>query len=306
MDFSSVFRRGIWSAVLVLLLASPLSAQIEDHLSDYTGKNAEGYLNPLVSAMGTCLNGGVYRSGYIPKSGLNIAIEFPFVGLYFTDEDKTFMGTTEGGFSPETSVPVPTVIGPTGSVVVPGDGGTQFAFPGGFDVGSFAIAAPQLRVGSVFGTEAMIRFIAFRIGDSELGDVMMAGFGIRHSLSQYMGSEPPVDIAASFFWQDFKLGENSNGEDLTRTKNYSLGAQVSKKIGNIFNPYTGLYYNTYKTDIIYTSEVSGEPESIELSFDDAYVQFTLGLELNLWIINVWGEYNLAERQSFGAGFGLAL
>ncbi len=306
MDFSSAFRRGIWSAVLVLLLASPLSAQIEDHLSAYTGKNAEGYLNPLVSAMGTALNGGVYRSGYIPKSGLNIAIEFPFVGLYFTDEDKTFMGTTEAGFSPETSVPVPTVIGPTGAVVVTGDGGTQFAFPGGFDVGSFAIAAPQIRVGSVLGTEAMVRFIAFRIGDSELGDVMMAGFGVRHSLSQYMGPTPVVDIAASFFWQDFKLGENSNGDDLSRTKTYSFGAQVSKKLGNVINPYTGLYYNTYKTDIAYTSETSGDPESIELSFDDAFVQFTLGLELNLWIFNVWGEYNIAERQSFGAGFGLAL
>jgi hypothetical protein len=306
MDFSSAFRRGIWSAVLVLLLASPLTAQIEDHLSAYTGKNAEGYLNPLVSAMGTALNGGIYRSGHIPKTGLNIAIEFPFVGLYFNDDDKYFMGTTEAGFSPETTTQVPTVVGPTGAVIVPGDGGTMFAFPGGFDVGSFAITAPQVRVGSVFGTEAMIRFIAFRIGDSELGDVRMAGFGIRHSISQYMGPVPVVDIAASFFWQDLKLGENSNGEDLSRTKSYSLGAQASKNFSTIFSPYAGLYYNTYKTDITYTSEASGVPENIELSFDDGYVQFTLGLELNLWIFNVWGEYNIAERQSFGAGFGLAL
>ena len=70
MDFSTKFRRGIWSAVLILLLASPLSAQIEDHLSAYTGRNAEGYLDPLVSAMGTCLNGGLFRSGDIHCSGL--------------------------------------------------------------------------------------------------------------------------------------------------------------------------------------------------------------------------------------------
>jgi hypothetical protein len=193
-------------------------------------------------------------------------------------------------------------------VIVPGDGGTAFAFPGGFDVGSFAITAPQLRVGSVFGTEAMVRFIAFKIGDNDLGDVMLAGFGVRHSLSQYMGPAPPVDLAASFYWQNLKLGENENGDDLTSTTNYSLGAQVSKKFGLnfAFNPYAGLYYNTYKTDIKYISEASGEPESIEISFDDGYVQFTLGLELNLWIFNVWGEYNIAERQSFGAGLGLAL
>ena len=306
MDFSSAIRRGIWSVVLVLLLASPLSAQIEDHLSAYTGANATGYLNPLVSAMGTTLNSGLYRSGHIPKAGLNIAIEFPFVGLYFGDEDKTFMGTTEAGFSPEASVPVPTVVGSTGSVVVPGDGGTQFAFPGGFDVGSFALTAPQLRVGSVFGTEAMVRFIAFRIGDSELGDVMLAGFGVRHSLSQYMGPVPVVDLAASFFWQDFKLGENSNGDDLSSTNTYSLGVQASKKFGTMFTPFAGLYYNTYKTDIKYESEVIGETGPVELSFDESYVQFTIGLELNLWILNVFGEYHLADRSSFAAGLGLAL
>jgi len=306
MDFSSAFRKGIWSAVLVLLLASPLTAQIEDHLSAYTGENATGYLNPLASALGTTLGGGLWRSGYIPKSGLNIAIEFPMVGLYFTDDDKHFMGTTEGGFSPETTTQVPTVVGPTGSVVVPGDGGTSFAFPGGFDVGSFAITAPQIRVGAVLGTEAMVRFIAFKIGDSDLGDVMLAGFGVRHSISQYMGPEPAVNLAASFYWQNLKLGENSDGEDLTSTTNYSLGAQASKKFGSVFNPYAGIYYNTYTADITYTSEASGEPEMTEISFDDAYVQFTLGLELNLWVFNVWGEYNIAERQSFGAGFGLAL
>ncbi len=306
MDFSSTFRRGIWSAVLVLLLASPLSAQIEDHLSAYTGENARGYLDPLVSAMGTSLNGGLYRSGKIPKAGLSIAIEFPFVGLYFSDEDKKFTATTEAGFLPETTAQVPTVIGPTGAVIVDGEGGTQFAFPGGFDVGSFAIMAPQLRVGSVLGTEAMVRFVAFRIGDSELGDVMLAGFGIRHSISQYMGPTPVVDVAASFYWQNLKLGENSEGDDLSSTTNYSFGAQASKKLGGVLNPYAGLYYNSYKTDIKYTSEASGTPESTELSFDDGFVQFTLGLELNLWIINVWGEYNIAERQSFGAGFGLAL
>ena len=306
MVFSSTFRRGIWSAVLLLLVAAPLSAQIEDHLNAYTGKNAEGYLDPLVSAMGTTLNGGLFRSGYIPKSGLNIAIEFPFVGLYFTDEDRTFTGTTEGGFTPETTAEVPTVVGPTGVVVVPGDGGTQFAFPGGFDIGSFALTAPQLRVGSVLGTEAMVRFIAFKIGDSELGDVMLAGFGIRHSLSQYMGPAPVVDIAVSFFWQDFKLGENSNGDDLSKTKTYSLGAQVSRKLGGILTPFAGLYYNTYKTDIKYTSEAAEEPVDVALSFEDDYVQLTLGLELNLWILNVFAEYNLAERASFAAGFGLAL
>jgi len=306
MAFYALLRRGIFALVFLTLLAPPLSAQIEDHLSAYLGKNAEGYLDPLVSAMGTTLNGGIWRSGHIPRAGFSIAVEFPMAGLYFSDDDRYFTGTTEMGFSPETTARVPTVIGPTEAVIVDGDGGTSFAFPGGLDIGSFAIVAPQIRVGAVMGTEAMVRFIGFKIGDSELGDVLLAGFGVRHSLSQYMGPEPPVDLAASFFWQSFKLGENSNGDDLSRTKTWSLGAQASRKFGSVLNPYAGLYYNSFEADIKYTSEASGDPEDVEISFDDGFVQFTFGLELDLWIFNVWGEYNLAERQSFGAGFGLAL
>ncbi len=306
MDVSSALRRGILSVALVFLSAAPISAQVGDNLSAYAGRNATGYLGPLVSAMGTCINAGIYRTGRIPDMGLNIAIEFPAVGLFFEDDDRYFMGTTEAGFSPETTAQVPTVVGPTDAVIVPGDGGTSFAFPGGFDISSFALVAPQIRVGSLFGTEAMARFISFKVGGSELGDVMLAGFGVRHSISRYMGPVPPVDMAVSFYWQDFKLGKNSDGGDLSETKTYSLGAQVSRQLGGVLSPYAVFSYNSYSTDVEYTSDVGGEDEEISLSFDDDYVQLTLGLELNLWILNLWGEYNIGERQSFGAGLGLAL
>jgi len=306
MGFSCQFRRGIWSVVIVLLLASPLSAQIGDNLTAYTGKNAEGYLDPLASALGGTLGSGAFRSAHIPIAGFHLSIEFPMVGTYFNDDDDHFMGTTELGFSPETTAEVPTVVGPTGSVTVPGDGGTIFTFPGGFDIGSFAIVAPQLKIGSVLGTEALVRFVAFKIGDSELGDVMLLGFGARHSISQYLGEMPFLDLSASFLWQDLKLGENENGDDLTSTSSLSLGLQGSKQLGNIITPYAGLYYKSYTTDVTYISEVTGTEESVEISFDDSFVQLTIGLEFNLWILNVWGEYNMAERQSFGAGLGLGL
>jgi hypothetical protein len=304
MDFSSRFCRGIWTAVLILLVASPLSAQIEDHLSAYTGKNAEGYLDPLVSAVGTSLNSGLFRSAHIPKTGFTFAIEFPIVATYFTDDDKTFRATTEGGFTPEQTVDASTVVGPTGVVIVDGDGGTSFAFPGGFDLGSFAIIAPQIRVGSVHGTEAMLRFFAAKFGDTELGDLMLAGFGVRHNISQYMGATPQFDMAASFFWQQFKLGENESGSDLTKTTTYSLGVQGSKHFPPIFTPYTGLYYNSYKVDVEYESDASGETETIDLSFDEGYVQWAIGIEFNLSVLNLFGEYNLARRSSFAFGLGL--
>jgi hypothetical protein len=304
MDFSHLFRKVIWAATLVLLITSPIAAQIEDHISAYTGENATGYLDPLAGAIGTTLNSGLWRSAHIPKAGFTIAIEFPIMGLYFGDDDKVFNATTEGGFSPTQTVEAPTVIGDTEAVIVDGDGGTQFAFPGGFDVGSFALTVPQLRAGSVFGTEAMIRFIAFKIGDSDLGDVSLFGLGFRHSISQYMGPVPPVDVAASFFWQSFKLGENESGEDLIKTKTYSLGVQMSKHFPPVFTPYTGLYYNSYTMDATYESEIEGEEDMIDLTFDDGFVQWTIGVEFNIAVLNAFVEYSVSSYNNLAFGLGL--
>ena len=69
MGICCLFRKVIGTALLVLLLAAPLAAQVEDHLSAYTGDNAEGYLDPLIGAIGGSMNAGLFRSAYIPKEG---------------------------------------------------------------------------------------------------------------------------------------------------------------------------------------------------------------------------------------------
>lgn len=306
MGIHCLFRKAIGAVLLVLLCAAPLAAQVEDHLSAYTGDNAEGYLDPLIGAIGGSMNAGLFRSAYIPKEGFTFSLEFPIIGYFFGDDDKTFSATTEGGFSPTQTADAPTIVGPTEAVTVSGDGGTTYAFPGGFDVGSFAFTCPQLRVGAVFGTEAMLRFIAFKVGDNELGDLSLFGLGFRHNFSQYMGPEPPIDIAASFFWQSFKLGENEAGGDLFKTSAYSFGVQGSRHFPPFLTPYTGLYYNSYTTEISYVSESGGDEESIDLSFDDGYVQWTIGLELNASVLDLFVEYNVSSHSSFAFGLGFGM
>nr|MCK4408798.1 hypothetical protein [Candidatus Eisenbacteria bacterium] len=56
-------------AVLVLLAAVPVSAQIGDQISAYSGANAEGYLEPLALAIGANLNSGLFHSAHIPLEG---------------------------------------------------------------------------------------------------------------------------------------------------------------------------------------------------------------------------------------------
>jgi len=286
--------------VLVLIASIPASAQIEDAISAYTGANAEGYLEPLAQAIGANLNSALFHSAHVPEGGLHVSLELGLMAVLFSDDDETFMATTEMGFSPETTVEAPTVVGPGGAIIVPGDGGTAFPFPGGFNLASLALAAPQLRIGSFKGTEALIRYMAFDTGDVEIGDVDLQGYGLRHSISQYLPGLP-VDIAAGIMYQRFKLGD-----DLIDATAFSFGAQASMKLPLVFatiEPYAGLSMDTFQMDVAYDDE-DNDPVSVE--FDSrSTAHLTLGLHAQVTVVSLYGEYNIAEQSgfAFGMGFG---
>ena len=284
--------------VLVLLASIPASAQIEDAMSAYTGANAEGYLEPLAQAIGADLNSALFHSAHIPEGGLHVSLEVGMMAVLFSDDDETFMATTEMGFSPETTVEAPTVVGPGGAIIVPGDGGTAFPFPGGFSLASLALAAPQLRIGSFRGTEAVIRYMVFNTGEVEIGDFDLQGYGLRHSISQYLPGLP-VDIAAGIMYQRFKLGD-----DLIDATAFSFGAQASMSFPLVFavvEPYAGLSMDTFQMDVEYDDE-DGDPVSVE--FDSrSTAHLTLGLHAQVTVVSLYGEYNIAEQSGFAVGMG---
>jgi hypothetical protein len=288
----------------VLAAGSPAAAQIEDQLSAYTGANAEGYLQPLVDAIGTNLNGGLYHSARIPVSGFHVSLETPVVAVLFADDDATFEAVTEDGFTPEQTVDAPTVIGAGEATIVEGDEGTSFAFPGGFDLNSFALAVPQLRIGNYMGTEALVRYIAVNTGDVEIGDISLIGFGLRHNINQYFGEDFPVDLAGGFFWQSFTIGD-----DLLDSTALSVGVQASKRYGTTFafEPYAGVSMDSFGMDVSYESTASGEPEQVEFSFDNEMTaRLTLGATLSASIISANAEYFVGGQSgfSFGVSFGM--
>ena len=296
------FNAGLLCLLAVIVVASPAVAQIEEQISAYTGANAEGYLEPLALAIGANLNSALYHSAYIPESGLHIFLETPIMGVIFDDEDATFSAVTEGWYSPETTVEAPTVIGSGEAVVIENlQDSSAFAFPGGFDLNSFALAVPQVRIGSFKGTEALIRYIALDVGDIEVGNVSLYGFGLRHSISQYMGPTAPVDLAAGFMYQKFELGE-----DLIDATAFTFGVQASKRFPSgfaVLEPYAGLSYDMFQMDVKYEGE---DAEPIELSFDsESTAHLTLGLHASAAFLSLYGEYNLANQSgfAFGMGFG---
>ena len=293
---------------MFLLQAIPANAGLKENLSAYTGRNAQGYFGPLVDAFAADLTAGTFYSAYIPKRGLNVSLELRAMSVYFSDADRTFMATTEGLFSPETTTEAPTVVGDNGVLWIEGNGGTHYAFPSGFDIGSFSTFVPQLRVGSIYGTEAVFRYAYLDQGSALLGDLHfdLYGVGLRHSISQYM-TDLPIDMAMSVFYQRFEMGERERSDDFVTAKTLSIGLQVSKRFA-MLEPYAGLAYDRFS---LYAQYERDPDDRVDLSFGwEDVLQLTLGLSANLAFLNVHGEYNILDdhfsvRQSaFSVGVAL--
>ena len=61
-------------AIFLLGFSSNSQAQVEDLVERYAGENADGFLRPLITAFGSNLNSGLYRSAHVPKMGVHVNI----------------------------------------------------------------------------------------------------------------------------------------------------------------------------------------------------------------------------------------
>jgi len=290
---------------LFTVLPAFADTAVQNQVSVYSGANAVGYLQPLANAFGAALNSSFGYSAFIPKASFHISLEAPVMGVIFEDEDKTFMATPENGFTPDDPHSVPTVVGDGSAVTVSGGGGAQFAFPGGLDLNSFGLVVPQLRIGAVMGTEALVRWGAFDQSDSDVGKIDLFGIGGRHSLSQYMGEKPLLDLAVSAMWQRVTVGDNGQGGDFVNTKAMSIGLQASKRapVGFLtFEPYAGVAWESFDADISYEN-TDGDLEDVSLDGGND-MRFTIGAGFNFVAGHLWADYNFADTNNFS--FGLAL
>jgi hypothetical protein len=292
------------------MLVSPAVVTADDgavqgQMSVYTGDNAVGYLQPLVNALGATLNTGFGYSAYIPPTSFHIGLEFPLMGVFFEDDDKTFIATTEGGFTPSAQEEVSTVVGPGGATVVSGSGGSQFAFPGGFDLNSFGLVVPQIRLSSLAGVEAVVRWAAYEDTDADVGEIDLFGIGGRYNLSQLMGATPPLDVAAGVLWQTLDIGTNDFGNPFSSSDALTLQLQGSKRMPvgfATFEPYGIVAYEKLDVDVQYADE-NDQQVDVALEGENSF-RFTVGAGINFVAGQVWADYSFADTSNFS--FGLAL
>ena len=298
--------RQITLLVVLLAICSPLYAQdLEDYVSKYTSENGKGYMQPLADAFGANINSGLYHGARIPAFGFNIYIGVETMMALIADDQKVFTATTEDFFSPQTMEETATIFGSTtGARVIGTDDagnptGAAYNFPGGLDVSKVPLAVPQVTVGSILGTEATLRFIQVTLDDN-YGKVKLVGFGVRHSISQYLKNFP-IDLAAGFFIQKLEVGDIIEAN----AKYFGVQGSYSK---SILTFYGGVGFESANLDITYDYE-SGDNTTSTISFDldaDNSARFTAGVAVNLILVKLHADYNFGAQKvlAIGLGFGL--
>jgi len=288
---------------LMILPVHKADAQIEDAVKQLTSDNAKGYLQPFVTAFGANMNSGLYHSADISDMGLTIKFDLIAMGTLIGDKEKTYKAVPPLPFD-QSAVNTATIFGGTGTVVTKtvGADSIEYQFQNGqFKTTLYPLAVPQLTIGDVFGTQAVIRYIPI----PEIKDfpkTTLFGIGVRHSVSQYI-PVIPVDVAGSVFYQSLKIG------DMFTAKSFNIGAQVSKSFA-VVTLYGGLQYESSSMDVSYDYSgkyglPTGTPVKLTMDGDNTF-RATLGLGLNLAILHFYADANFGNVTviSGGLGFGI--
>jgi len=285
-------------AIFLLGFSSDSRAQVEDLVERDAGENADGFLRPLITAFGSNLNSGLYRSAHVPKMGVHVNVAINGMVAMIPSSQRTFQATTTGYFFPVQTVEAPTVMGDPAGVIVTSPNGTAYAFPGGFDSKTFLIGMPTITVGSIFGTEGSIRFFKAKLND-DVGDISLFGIGGRHSVSQYIPLSP-VDIAAGVFYHKFKIG------DIVDSNVLAIHAEVGKSF-TIINVYGGLAYekNDAKAEYTFDSGSVTQDVNVDITGDNKF-RLTLGLGFNFGLFHWNVDYNIGNQQVINTGISIGI
>ncbi len=228
---------------LSLLIAKPAYSQ-QDQFSALSESEVSNFAQPLATTLGTGLNSGGFYTAHIPSFfGMSISLRGMIISI--PSSQMTFTPNLPAGYKADQ--PTPTFWGDKNGTIYTGPDG-YITYPGGIDQKSVPFGVPQV-TGSFMGTEVLIRYLpSIKVGDKNIN---YFGFGIRHSISQYIPLIP-VDVAVQFLYNKLTV------TDVISASTLAFNGEVSKTFG-IFTAYGGLQYESSKFDLSYT--IKGDPNS---------------------------------------------
>jgi hypothetical protein len=226
----------------------------------------------------------------IRRTDINVRFEGPTI-IGSKDESLRYTVATD-----------PLVIGKPGgdtTITLPASQDTINGASGLIDLALLPIAAPQITVGTLFGTNVTVRWLPEIQTTDEIGKVKFFGFGIQHNPGVWFNSGLPVDLGLSYFTQSLSVGT------LFKAQTQAVGINVSKTLGWRFlnlTPYGGFQLEKSTFDFKYVRTVDEEEIPIKFSLEgDNKYRATAGLSVRLLAINLNADYNVGKYNSFTAG-----
>ncbi|WP_103029784.1 DUF6588 family protein [Salinibacter altiplanensis] len=317
---------------LTVLIVPPAQAQDElgDALNSIGQQYADGYTQPVTDALGADLNAGLFRTaevggeGIIP--GIDVYIGVAGMGAFTSGSAESFRLSdevieTESGRRLRIEYPnadLPTAFGenesPGSADVIDEQTGVpvdEVPLPASLiDTPIAPLAVPQIGAGTVFGTDAQVRFLP-ETSISDYGSVSLFGLSVRHSISQYIPLSP-VELAVQGTWQSLSLSGSDDGPnpgEIVDASGWALNAQVSKSIPVApITFYSGLQYEQFGVDVGYTFQTpDGNTSTVSLDQDASNsVRALAGVSVTLAVVQLNVDYALASNNTVSAGVGIAL
>ncbi len=204
--------------------------------------------------------------------------------------------------------------------------------PPGQNMNSVFAAVPQLEIGSLFGTELLLRYIPPVKFDTSVGYFSFFGVALKHSLSQYW-NDTSFNVAIQAGYQGTKL-TNTVGvtqAELAATADFfDVNIHASKSFPGIVDVYTGFDYTSVHIRSSYsyvlprevqfklgmigldsTGTIITDPKQgyyaddvIQVSlndFHDSSLKWTFGLRREFGPVALSVDYAVAKFNVFGAG-----
>ena len=167
------------------------------------------------------------------------------------------------------------------------------------------LGAPQLTIGTVYGTSVSFRFLPSIQLNSNLGNFSYFGFGIQHNPAAWLNLPLPIDFSLGFFVQNMKVGSVFS----SNATMFNLNA--SKMFGTSFlnvTPYAGIGIESSTISVNYNQSIDtpAGPQQVNIAFDikgENKTRLTLGASFGLAIVNLNVDYSIAKYNTLSAGLG---
>ena len=291
--------RRLAAIAIALVSSAPMAraqSGLESAIDQYTATTVKGYIQPLADVLVANLSLG-YVANAAPSGRLSFGFEIVSMAATIGDNLRTYTANTPPGFTPST-IQAPTVFGGTAPTVNgPAPGVTYRGADGIYTSQYFPSAAPQLRVGGLFGTEVAVRYVSSTlipvIDENDFPELKLFGVGIQHSLSRYVPLPVDVSIAASF--NSLTFG------DIVNLSSNAIGVNVGRSLGMVGISF-GVQSEGGSMNLKYTSNDPNAPGSVDVDLDVARtVRFRAGANVSLGFLKVFGDAAIGDITSYAAG-----